>query len=1108
MSVFHLSEESTASLVDSIEAVDGEKFLILVRGLPGMGKSTLGRKLCDAFDAIQIENDMQFTINGEYIFDPAKLEDAHMATQIEVKNLLAEGAPCVVVTNTFTRFWEMQAYQAHAARFKYTLIVIDLFLYVKRNYIKTQKKSSFPTTQFLDFLTCANVHTVPADKIRSMHDRYEYSNDVITVTQPDAHTISDIAETGTTLATAGNTKSTLLDAECDFKLLDTGYYLALDLRVPEDVHDAHSGIYHACIEASQQILQLYGINCGYRMIRKLTVRNAKSHGMCYAMQQAQLVSQQPCTNPHVNARSAVKLSAGWTRYHITILSPTEYTALQKSDKLQLFLLFLNEIDFRPLVDRYLRSDSVSVGTAAVGYVQGAITEPTVPFPLDALGESAGLSEQGHSTALYLRLDPTISTLRELALLRVRFGFSGFHTGTAVGVGADVEGAAMETADRSDSVMSMPVQEVTVDSWQPHITLAFTHNDVRAVAEDRNTWDKCAGVERFRERYSQIIGVGGQRVPASPSVAALAESAEHLTGIGQRVCEPTSTGQTSRTDVTDLAEDSPTPSLATLMLYGELQASFKVDQCGFIVADLKARKGAMGDDATYRAHSFLQTYLPRGMVYLQHMSSRVIYRGLFSLRKFYGKEGVEDDGIGIGATQMNYKLGKVLDNTQSVLVMEKVNGRAASCRFFRYGHELFVIVGTKLSHTLCKIDQQSQCLVLPSQATSAERAESPQEDEEEPIDDKGAQEMDDTTAVLEAGNPLSLDLILSNVNALQSGIVWEHLEEFVTWLQGRTFNGEVLDPKEMHLVVITQHEWMSLCVTDFLVCGGSTAVEDAVPTEDTGASALQNMTMLGRFTKCVPAYESYDVNAVALSTHSIGTGSAGIVVSRDDKKKLFAQITDKIVFSRDSEGKVLYFLDAQGQVLDLLKFKTWWYIWRRSIREVASQIFSRYYNVSRRGKASEEDPDAALIDRLKDDIAHLNKIKQQMMQAKPAAQLNQRFRDRLDELNSGINAHQSQLDKLTAQKDGTAKEFDVSFTVIELCAKVQRKWPTKFSFFQAELGERYQEIVEKVIATAVLFLQWCQAQFRALKDSFYVDFKQVFPLVWERFLAETGSQDVF
>jgi hypothetical protein len=167
--MYYLDKDDYDDVVKQMLSVDGEKFLIMVRGLPGTGKSTLGKRLCTEFDGIQIENDQQFTINGEYVYSAAKLDAAHHATLLETRNLMSEGAPCVVVSNTFTRFWEMDGYHELAKRFNYTTLEFDLYLYIRRKLSRSGATFSVPA--FLEFLSKSNVHSVPEDKLKSMLDR-------------------------------------------------------------------------------------------------------------------------------------------------------------------------------------------------------------------------------------------------------------------------------------------------------------------------------------------------------------------------------------------------------------------------------------------------------------------------------------------------------------------------------------------------------------------------------------------------------------------------------------------------------------------------------------------------------------------------------------------------------------------------------------------------------------------------------------------------------------------------------------------------------------------------------------------------------------------------
>lgn len=119
--------------------------LVLVRGLPGSGKSTLARsmKACRHFEA-----DMFFMHNGEYRFDPERVSNAHRWCQFMARTALSGGRD-VVVSNTFTRAWEMKPYFDMAEEIGASIRVV----------------------------TCdgiwKNVHGVPDDAIERMAERWE-----------------------------------------------------------------------------------------------------------------------------------------------------------------------------------------------------------------------------------------------------------------------------------------------------------------------------------------------------------------------------------------------------------------------------------------------------------------------------------------------------------------------------------------------------------------------------------------------------------------------------------------------------------------------------------------------------------------------------------------------------------------------------------------------------------------------------------------------------------------------------------------------------------------------------------------------------------------------
>ena len=95
------------------------KELFLLRGLPGAGKSTLAKMLVGDKDYCHKEADMYFIDgDGNYKFDFSLIKEAHDWCQGEVEFLM-KYEHRIVVSNTFTQEWEMQAYYDLAESYGY-----------------------------------------------------------------------------------------------------------------------------------------------------------------------------------------------------------------------------------------------------------------------------------------------------------------------------------------------------------------------------------------------------------------------------------------------------------------------------------------------------------------------------------------------------------------------------------------------------------------------------------------------------------------------------------------------------------------------------------------------------------------------------------------------------------------------------------------------------------------------------------------------------------------------------------------------------------------------------------------------------------------------------
>lgn len=121
--------------------------LLLIRGLPGSGKTTLAREYVQQGYA-HFEADMFFEQDGKYCFDGKLISQAHDWCASETRKALADGKS-VVVSNTFSRLWEMEKYIESAKFYAVTLRVIE----ASGNF--------------------QNIHGVPVEVVEKMRNRWE-----------------------------------------------------------------------------------------------------------------------------------------------------------------------------------------------------------------------------------------------------------------------------------------------------------------------------------------------------------------------------------------------------------------------------------------------------------------------------------------------------------------------------------------------------------------------------------------------------------------------------------------------------------------------------------------------------------------------------------------------------------------------------------------------------------------------------------------------------------------------------------------------------------------------------------------------------------------------
>jgi hypothetical protein len=123
------------------------KDLILVRGLPGSGKSTIGGIISDT---VHSADDYFIDDAGEYKFDGIRLREAHKYCEDMCRADMLNVRDKIVVCNTFTTEWEMESYYNMAKEHGYRVHSI-----IVENRHNTK-----------------NIHGVGDDKVEVMRKRF------------------------------------------------------------------------------------------------------------------------------------------------------------------------------------------------------------------------------------------------------------------------------------------------------------------------------------------------------------------------------------------------------------------------------------------------------------------------------------------------------------------------------------------------------------------------------------------------------------------------------------------------------------------------------------------------------------------------------------------------------------------------------------------------------------------------------------------------------------------------------------------------------------------------------------------------------------------------
>jgi predicted kinase len=127
--------------------------IVLLRGLPGSGKSTLGNLLSENGKYPVFSVDSYFTnkVTGEYNFEYDKNYLAYKECQEKTIEAIINKVEKIFIDNTFTLDWEIEVYFKLAKEYDYQIHVVTV-----ENYHNSK-----------------NVHFINDDSIQKMASKYK-----------------------------------------------------------------------------------------------------------------------------------------------------------------------------------------------------------------------------------------------------------------------------------------------------------------------------------------------------------------------------------------------------------------------------------------------------------------------------------------------------------------------------------------------------------------------------------------------------------------------------------------------------------------------------------------------------------------------------------------------------------------------------------------------------------------------------------------------------------------------------------------------------------------------------------------------------------------------
>ncbi|NXL87405.1 N4BP2 protein, partial [Alectura lathami] len=153
--------------------------LVLLRGVPGSGKSYLARTLLeDNPGGVILSTDDYFYKHGQYHYDPDCLGEAHDWNRKRAKEAFEMGISPIIIDNTNIQAWEMKPYVMLAQQFKYKVVFREPDTWWKFKPKELERRLNYVT---------------PKEKIKRMLERYERCLTVSSVLDSSVSDKSEVA---------------------------------------------------------------------------------------------------------------------------------------------------------------------------------------------------------------------------------------------------------------------------------------------------------------------------------------------------------------------------------------------------------------------------------------------------------------------------------------------------------------------------------------------------------------------------------------------------------------------------------------------------------------------------------------------------------------------------------------------------------------------------------------------------------------------------------------------------------------------------------------------------------------------------------------------------